>query len=105
VPAPPWQAERDGVRLVVRLTPRGGRDALEGIETLADGRAVLKARVRAAPEKGAANAALVDLVAKTLGAPKSAVTIVAGAAGRLKTVKVAGEPSRLKDALTALSRG
>ena len=45
----PWTAAADGIFVDVRLTPRGGRDAIEGIESRADGRAVLKARVRAAP--------------------------------------------------------
>jgi uncharacterized protein YggU (UPF0235/DUF167 family) len=51
----------------VRLTPRGGRDAIDGIEQLADGRRVVKARVRAAATGGEANAALLELVAKALG--------------------------------------
>ncbi len=77
-PGAAWRAEEGGVALWLRLTPKGGRDAIEGLETLADGRCVLKARVRAAPEDGRANAALEQLVAKTLEAPKSAVSIVAG---------------------------
>jgi len=50
----PWTAAADGIFVDVRLTPRGGRDAIEGIESRADGRAVLKARVRAAPFEGEA---------------------------------------------------
>ena len=53
-----WQAVPDGVVVTVRLTPKGGRDALEGAERMADGRLVLKARVRAAAHEGAANDAL-----------------------------------------------
>jgi uncharacterized protein (TIGR00251 family) len=90
-----WRQERDGLLLRVRLTPRGGRDALEGVEVLADGVAVLKARVRAAPEKGLANSALEKLVATALGVPKSSVSVVAGATSRTKTLKVLGEPARL----------
>ena len=52
----PWTVTVDGLLLAVRLTPKGGRDEVNGIETLSDGRAVLKARVRALPEDGAANA-------------------------------------------------
>ncbi|MGH6922480.1 MAG: DUF167 family protein [Propylenella sp.] len=93
--APPFELHRGDVRLRVRLTPRGGRDALEGVETLADGQAVLKARVRAAPEKGAANAALEKLIAQELGVPKSAVSVVTGATSRVKTVRVEGEPEKI----------
>lgn len=94
-----WSAEPDGVALWVRLTPKGGRDALSGVETLADGRAVLKARVRAAPEDGRANDALVALVAEALGAPRRSVTIAAGHTARLKKLFIAGDPARLVAAL------
>ena len=70
VPVTPDRADRpiavapDGIILAVRLTPKGGRDAIDGIETLSDGRAVLKARVRAAPFEGEANAALGRVLGK-----------------------------------------
>jgi uncharacterized protein len=51
-PAPPWTITSDGILLTVRLTPKGGRDAVEGIESMADGRTVVKARVRAPASKG-----------------------------------------------------
>ncbi len=81
---------RDGTDLIVdvRLTPRAGRDAVDGFKTLADGRVVLAARVRAVPEDGKANAALEALIAAAVGVPKSAVKLVAGATSRLKTVRV-----------------
>lgn len=86
----------------MRLTPRGGMDALDGIDRDAAGRAFLKARVRAVPEKGAANAALEKLLAKRLGIAPSRVDIVAGATARLKTVRIAGAGADLLDALRAL---
>lgn len=92
---PAWRETRNGISLTVRLTPRGGRDALDGIEHLADGRAVLKVRVRAAPSEGEANAALTLLLARQLDLPRSQVTLVAGATARLKTVALAGEPQEL----------
>jgi uncharacterized protein YggU (UPF0235/DUF167 family) len=98
--AQPFRAEAGGLRVRVRLTPRGGRDALEGVEVLADGQAVLKARVRAAPQDGAANAALQRLLAKACGVPKSAVALVGGAKGRVKTLLVAGEPEAMAARLT-----
>lgn len=99
----PWTAEPDGVTLWLRLTPKGGRDAIDGVETLADGRVVLKARVRAAPEDGRANAALIELIAKALAAPKRAVTIRSGETSRLKKLFIAGDPAPIIDALARLA--
>jgi uncharacterized protein len=93
--AAPFQTESDGIRLKVRLTPKGGGDALEGVQALADGRLVLKARVRAAPEKGSANAALEALVARACGVPRSAVQIASGATSRVKVLRIDGDPQRL----------
>ncbi len=100
--ARPYEADAGGLRLRVRLTPRGARDELEGMEVLADGRAVLKARVRAAPENGAANAALEKLIAKTLRVPKSSVSVRAGATTRVKTLHVVGDPESLGEAIKAV---
>lgn len=97
--ARPWTAAAGGLVVVVRLTPKGGRDALDGIAPLADGRAVLKARVRAAPSEGAANAALARLIAAAAGVPASRVAIVGGAAARLKRVRIAGDPRSIAAAL------
>jgi uncharacterized protein YggU (UPF0235/DUF167 family) len=78
-----------GVSFYVRLTPKGGRDAVEGWETASDGSRHLKARVRAVPEDGKANQALVALLAKTLSVPKSAIRIASGATARLKRIEIA----------------
>lgn len=91
-----WTATADGLRLAVRLTPRGGRDALDGVETLADGKTVLKIRVRAAPTEGEANAALIALLAKLTGLPKSRVALVSGASSRIKTVTLSGDGAALQ---------
>jgi len=73
------------VRLPVRLTPRGGSDRVEGV---VDG--VLRARVAAPPAEGAANEALVRLLARELGVPRSAVSLVSGATARQKVIAVEG---------------
>lgn len=99
---PAWRETGDGLAVAIQLTPRGGRDALEGLETLADGRVILKARVRAAPTEGEANAALIALVARTLGLPRSRVCIAAGATARIKTVGVSGDKLELASRLGAL---
>ena len=75
-------------RLAVKLTPKGGRDAIEGWVTDASGKRVLKARVAAPPENGKANAALIGLIAQILDVSKSKVKIVAGASSRHKTLEV-----------------
>jgi uncharacterized protein YggU (UPF0235/DUF167 family) len=85
------------------LTPKGGRDALDGLETLSDGRVVMKARVRAAPENGKANAALVELVAKALRAPKNSISIASGETSRIKKLLVTGDSASLIDALARLA--
>lgn len=85
-----------GLELFVRLTPKSSRDAVEGVETASDGRAHLKARVRAVPEKGKANAALVKLIASTLGVPARDVEIVSGDTARLKTVRISGDTADLE---------
>jgi len=91
----------EGLRVSVRLTPKGGRDALDGMTALSDGRAVVKARVRAAPEDGAANAALLALLTKTLGVAKSDAVLAAGHTARLKTVDIRGDGAALAANLTA----
>ncbi len=99
----PWRIRPEGLEVRVRVTPRGGRDAIGGIEALSDGRRVLKVRVRAVPEDGAANGAVRRLLAKALGLPASAVSLEAGATARLKTFLIAGEAEPLAAALAALT--
>jgi len=72
------------------LTPRGGRDGLDGWAGDAEGRPYLKARVAAPPVGGEANAALIKLIAKALGVAKSAVTVAAGETARVKTLEIEG---------------
>jgi uncharacterized protein YggU (UPF0235/DUF167 family) len=91
-----------GLRLRLRVTPNAAADRIDGPETLADGTSVLRLRVRAVPEGGRANAAVVALLAKTLKLPKSAVTLVAGESARLKTVHLSGDPADLAERLAGL---
>jgi len=85
-----WRLEPDGIALWLRLTPKGGRDAVEGVETLSDGRRVLKARVRAA--------------AGWLRAPKRAISIRSGETARVKQIFIAGAPAAHLDALQSLAQ-
>ena len=86
-----------GVVLPVRLTPKSGKDEIAGVETFGE-ETVLKARVRALPEAGRANAALERLIADWLDVPPSSVSVVQGGKSRLKQVAIAGDA----DALAAL---
>ena len=100
--ARPWAIVHGGLAVVVRLTPKGGRDAIEAIERRADGQCVLKARVRAAASEGEANAALVALLARALAVPPRDVTLKAGATARIKRLAIAGHGPTLAAALEKL---
>lgn len=91
----PFRQTAAGLDLFVRLTPRGGADRVDGLAPDADGGVRLAMRVRAVPEKGAANEALERLVAGLLGVPRRDVSVTAGHTARLKTVAVSGDPDRL----------
>lgn len=87
----------------LRVTPNAGRDAIDGAETRDDGVTVLRLRVAAVPDKGKANAAVTALLAKTLGIPKSSVTLVSGETARFKTVLIASPTETVLAALSAMS--
>ncbi|MGA3301681.1 MAG: DUF167 family protein [Methylovirgula sp.] len=97
----PWRARADGLLVAVRVTPKSRRDAVEGIDALADGRSVLKVRVRAVPEAGAANAALLRLLAQAAGLPASAASLETGGGSRLKLVALKGDPAAIAQKLVA----
>jgi len=103
--ARPWTQAADGVVLDIRVTPRSSREAVEGIERRADGRAVLKVRLCAAPVEGEANAALRRLIAKALHVAPGRVEIAAGAGARLKRLRIAGDPQTLHAMLERLTKG
>lgn len=84
----------------MRLTPRGGREAIDGWAIDGGGRPYLKVRVAAPPVEGAANAALVSFLVKTLGVSRASVTLASGAGARLKLIDIAGcDPLSLQRAL------
>ncbi|MET4896775.1 DUF167 family protein [Sphingomonadaceae bacterium jetA1] len=94
---PAWTLRDDGIQIAVRVTPRGGRDAL-----VAGTEEHFAARLSAPPVDGAANAALVPLVAKRFGVAKRAVTIVAGETARIKRLHIVGDPQMLARVAEAL---
>mgnify|MGYP003638346033 CR=1 FL=1 len=80
----------DSARLAVRLTPGASVDRIDGWDVDAEGRPVLKVRVRARPVEGEANAALLKFLARTLELPKSAVALRRGGQSRLKIILIDG---------------
>lgn len=86
------------MRLAVRVTPKGGRDAIDGWANDAEGRPHLKVRVSVAPTEGAANAAVIALLSKQLKRPRSAIRIVSGETSRLKVLEIEGLDEAAADA-------
>ena len=98
----PWRYSPASVSVSLWVTPRGGRDDIDGIEVLANGRSVLKVRVRASAEGGEANRAVMGLLAKALDLPKGRVRLLSGATSRMKQVAIDGDPTRIGESLRVL---
>ncbi|MBB5045398.1 hypothetical protein HNR60_000127 [Rhodopseudomonas rhenobacensis] len=98
-----WRYSAEGISVALRVTPRGGRDDIDGLDTLANGRTVVKVRVRAIAEGGEANRAVTELLAKALGVPKRAVRVLSGTTSRLKQIAVDGDPKLLGETLRKLT--
>jgi len=99
----PWRYSTQGISVALRVTPRGGRDDIDGLEMLANGRTVVKVRVRAIADGGEANRAVTELMAKALGVPKASVRILSGTTSRLKQIAVDGDPAKLGESLRKLT--
>lgn len=89
------RAEADAVVLRLRVTPKARAERVEGLAPDADGTARLQVKVRAAPDKGAANRAVEALIARLFKLPKTAVSVVAGHTSRQKSVRLEGDPDSL----------
>jgi uncharacterized protein (TIGR00251 family) len=92
----------DGVRVAIRLMPRGRGDRVEALVQGADGAAVLQVSVTAPPADGRANDALLRLLAKEWGVPRRDIAIVSGPKNRNKIVHVSGDPEALMSKLAVL---
>lgn len=98
----PWRSAEQGVLLFLRVTPKANAGRVAGLFHSADGKLSLQVKVRAQPEKGKANEAVIELLAEALDLPKRAFAITAGETDRLKTVRIAGDPLALRQKLTDL---
>lgn len=97
---PAWRSRADGIEIAVRVTPRASRDALA-----AGTDEHFAARLAAPPVDGAANAALVALIAKQFDVPRRAVTLVAGDTARLKRLAITGDAQKLEQIARSLYGG
>jgi uncharacterized protein len=99
---PALRAGKGGLILSVRATPNAARDEAGGLHTAADGSVSLIVKVTAAPDKGRANKAVIETLARACRLPRSAFTLLAGETSRVKTLLVSGDPAAV-EALIARS--
>lgn len=98
--ARPWRASATGLHVQARVTPKSARDGVDGVMDTAEGPALV-VRVRAAPDKGEANAAVEDVVAQWLGLARSRVSVARGTKSRVKSIHIAGAANGLEALLAA----
>jgi uncharacterized protein (TIGR00251 family) len=94
-----WRILSDGLEIAVRVTPKGGRDAVEGIVLDSAGTPWLLVRVSTPPDQGKANQAVIKTLAGQFNVRSSQLVLVNGASARLKRLGISGNP----DALAALA--
>ena len=92
-----------GNLLSVRVTPKASRNEVTGLYTAADGAVSLSVKVTAAPDKGKANNAVMDLLAKKSGLAKSTFTLVKGETDRNKTFQISGNANPLEALIASLT--
>ena len=98
----PFRPGRGGQLLALRVTPRASRNGITGLHAAVDGQVSLALKVTAVPDKGRANQAVIEVLAKAAGLPKSAFSIVSGETDRNKTVLVAGNTAALESLIAQL---
>jgi uncharacterized protein YggU (UPF0235/DUF167 family) len=89
--------------LAVRVTPKASRNEVTGLYTAVDGSVSLSVKVTAAPDKGKANKAVTNLLAKKLGVAKTMLTLVKGATDRNKTFQFSGPIEPLEAFIASLT--
>lgn len=97
----PFRETDTGLILFLRVTPRAGQDAVTGLDLRDPDGPRLHVRVRALPDKGAANTAVLAVLARLLGCARSSLSLIAGPTTRAKTVQAAGDPALLAARLAA----
>lgn len=101
---PAWTTTGTGLTLLVRVTTKALKTAVTEIVALPNGQSALGVRLAAAPVEGAANAALIAFLGKTLGLPKAGIRIINGKTSRLKRLELTGDPAVLAERLAQMAR-
>ncbi len=96
------RASGDDTLLQVRVTPKSSANKIDGIYRASDGMVSLQVRVTAQPEKGKANKAVTQTLAKALKLPKSSMAIASGETSRYKTVLISASETDILKALSSL---
>ena len=99
----PWRIVEGGLALSVRLTPKGGRDQVNGIGQDPFGNPVLLVRVAAPPVDGAANKALIGFLAKATGTAKSRISFISGETSRIKRLELRGDGQEIAKRLATIT--
>lgn len=94
--ASPLRAAKDGWRLALWVTPKSSRTEVSGLRVAADGAVALAVKVTAPPDKGKANKAVIEVIAKAAAVPKSAVQLLSGETDRNKTLLITGNPAAIQ---------
>ena len=97
----PLRLAKGGLLLAVRVTPKSARDEVTGLHIAADGAISLAVRVTAPPDKGKANKAAIETIAKAAGVPKSSLSLVSGETERNKTLLVTGNQAAVEALIAA----
>ena len=87
----PFRPVADGLRVTLRVTPKASANRIAGMAVDAEGAPALKVGVTAPPDKGKANTAVVRLLAKEWGLPKSDMEIILGETSRSKSLLIRGD--------------
>ena len=101
MPDGPIILTRNGVRVVIHLSPLARSDRLRGIAPTAEGGRAIKVSVTAPAQDGQANEALLQLLSRAWRLPRRYFSLAAGAGSRSKTVRVAGDSHQLLAKLSA----
>jgi uncharacterized protein len=78
-----YDEKQSSVTIEVKVLPKSGRDEIRGFVN-----GILKVRVSAPPIEGKANERLVELISRTIGVPRSDITIIKGRTSRIKTIGI-----------------